>query len=1208
MSVVTRENNQAAIMQIANTYLAVQENHPLPAQKALDLAEKIDNNEIIIGFAGHFSAGKSSMINYLSKEDILPSSPIPTSANVVTLSSGESYTTVFFNSKSPEKYNGSVSLDTIKELCKDGDSIKAIEISRPLTSIPENVKIIDTPGVDSTNDADRVVTEASLHLMDHMYYVMDYNHVQSEVNLNFLLEMQSRKIPFSLIINQVDKHREEELSFADFASSVSDSLALWGIFPEETYFTSLKEPDHPYSQVNQLTKSFHEGFEKSDEPFSEPLYAIIEECVTEYREQFETDLNQLEEELNNLERIIQEESPQGTDSVSLIHDRQKNQLHEAKDQFDKRIKKFIGNAYLMPSHVREKAEAYLESEQTGFKVGLLFSKKKTEEERKIRKQEFYQVLTETAEKNLLWPLKERLSEFMHNYNITEEELLAKVQKLTFNYPASERISMLIEQGASVTGDYILRYTDQLAKDIQKHFRLEMQEWWEILKDEMSSEMEQEADRHYELLNALEQKEKVKNKQLEIEELVSNYKFSLLRIPQSNEYDPGSIEKLREAVNKRKGQIIDVEPEEIKADVTAPSHIQEKTPVNSQAEGAVDADKLAAKVSQVGSILENIPGFSSLIEQLEEKQQRLLNKQYTIALFGAFSAGKSSFANALLGENVLPVSPNPTTATINKISPPTYEHSHRTILVKVKSESELLEDLYYAASDRQEHYQTLEEAYASISEWSNEQLEKLVHQKKSFISAFVNGYPTMKQDVGREMTIPWDELSSFVSQEETSCFIEWVEIYYDCDWTQKGITLVDTPGADSVNARHTDVSFEYIKSADAVLFVTYFNHPFSRPDASFLKQLGRVKDAFSMDKMFFIINAADLAASNEEKLQVEDYVLQQLHSFQIRHPRLYSLSSLEALEDKLANKTNGSPGFSLFEEKFERFLKDELTSVLKHSIQKDLNYASETLQSYIQNASLSQQEKDEQLDKLRHTCDQLLSVVHKQRKNRAYKQIEQKTEKQLYYAHERMMLNFNDYFKDHINPSVVSGTLSQSKELLKEAILPLLEEIEFEMNQELRAISLRMEGFVEELAVQNREETQTEISKLEPSFLLNETVSEGNEGETLQFKKSVEVPLATVNKSIKWFKGTKSFFEGNEKERMRDEIASTLSEPLKKSITDSFDCLVAHSSKLYEERSKAMKAEWIKEINQYYENQRISLESEINSEDLQERLIQLNQVI
>ena len=45
--------------------------------------EKLTKQEYMIGFAGHFSAGKSSMINALTGGDLLPSSPIPTSANIV---------------------------------------------------------------------------------------------------------------------------------------------------------------------------------------------------------------------------------------------------------------------------------------------------------------------------------------------------------------------------------------------------------------------------------------------------------------------------------------------------------------------------------------------------------------------------------------------------------------------------------------------------------------------------------------------------------------------------------------------------------------------------------------------------------------------------------------------------------------------------------------------------------------------------------------------------------------------------------------------------------------------------------------------------------------------------------------------------------------------------------------------------------------------
>ena len=68
------------------------------------------------------------------------------------------------------------------------------------------------------------------------------------------------------------------------------------------------------------------------------------------------------------------------------------------------------------------------------------------------------------------------------------------------------------------------------------------------------------------------------------------------------------------------------------------------------------------------------------------------QEFTVALFGAFSAGKSSFSNALIGENVLPVSPNPTTAAINRIRPVSAGKEDGTADVLLKTEERMTEDV------------------------------------------------------------------------------------------------------------------------------------------------------------------------------------------------------------------------------------------------------------------------------------------------------------------------------------------------------------------------------------------------------------------------------------------------------------------------------------------------------------------------------------
>ncbi|WP_297987910.1 dynamin family protein, partial [uncultured Anoxybacillus sp.] len=58
------------------------------ADQTKQLIKKVYHEEFIIAFCGHFSAGKSSLINELIGTPLLPSSPIPTSANLVKVKSG----------------------------------------------------------------------------------------------------------------------------------------------------------------------------------------------------------------------------------------------------------------------------------------------------------------------------------------------------------------------------------------------------------------------------------------------------------------------------------------------------------------------------------------------------------------------------------------------------------------------------------------------------------------------------------------------------------------------------------------------------------------------------------------------------------------------------------------------------------------------------------------------------------------------------------------------------------------------------------------------------------------------------------------------------------------------------------------------------------------------------------------------------------------
>ncbi len=142
--------------------------------------------------------------------------------------------------------------------------------------------------------------------------------------------------------------------------------------------------------------------------------------------------------------------------------------------------------------------------------------------------------------------------------------------------------------------------------------------------------------------------------------------------------------------------------------------------------------------------------------------------------------------------------------------------------------------------------------------------------------------------------------------------------------------------------------------------------FSKADREFLIQLGRVKDSFQLDKMFFIINAIDLADSEEEKDTVIEYVHEHLIKYGVKNPHLYPLSSLNALKEKEEKVTSSVSGMPAFEEAFYHFITHDLANIAAQSSENELKRVSHLVAKLIESTEedASVREQKGQILKLR----------------------------------------------------------------------------------------------------------------------------------------------------------------------------------------------------------------------------------------------------
>ncbi|QJW47572.1 Dynamin family protein [bacterium BFN5] len=1144
-------NRQMTIRSLKGRLLAayeylVEHNDQENAEKVKQLAGKLVNEEFAIAFCGHFSAGKSTIINRLVGENLLPSSPIPTSANLVKVRAGEEYAKVFFKNERPRLYLAPYDYKMVKNYCKDGDQIHSIEISHSDSKLPSHTIIMDTPGIDSADDAHRIATESAIHLADLIFYVMDYNHVQSELNFMFTKELTEAGKEVYLVINQVDKHTEQELTFEEFKTSVVDSFSSWGVRPAAIFYTSLKQDEHEYNQFPELQAFLADRLTERDSLLLQSIFHSLQKILKDHldstKKKNEQEIQPFRDVLNELSSKEQEEL--ADNYHKLIED--KNALDEggemAERDFDAEVNKIMANSYLMPFQTRALAEAYLESCQSEFKVGWLFTKQKTIAEREERLNLFYQGIHEKTKSQLEWHLRDFLLKFLKAKRIDNTELLIRIQGFTVDF-SKELLAAAVRTGARLSDDSVLNYTDDVANQIKRIAKSSLAEFkLEIIKALL--------DRNAAIQVRLSEKSTNLERYITALEQVKKYEFA-------ERYEQSKLETMLSETNGTEDDryhLFDLEEEEFEVVNGETGHVEQvqkkpslpisKSITKEKSQLAdVPADRMkqtAEKLKKTAKLVHGLPGFAKLASELQEKAERLDHKGFTVALFGAFSAGKSSFANALIGERVLPVSPNPMTAAISKIKPINESYSHGTVLIKLKEEQAMLEDVNHALKLFDFHADSLAAARIKV-ETLNENLEQLGVAEKTnyaFLQAFARGYAAFSEQLGTVLERTITEFSDYVAVEEKSCFVEWIDLYYDCPLTRKGITLVDTPGADSINARHTGVAFDFIKNSDAILFVTYYNHAFSKADREFLIQLGRVKDSFQLDKMFFIINAIDLADNEEEKETVIEYVYEQLIKYGVRNPHLYPLSSLTALKEKQEKTELSVSGMSAFEEAFYHFITNDLANLAVAASENELSRVSRLVAKLIDSTKEDAAVKQQKRINIKAEKAGINAILSEQTAQNLQSRLYQQTEVLIYYVKQRVFLRFNDFFKEAFNSSVLRDDGRDLKKALQHALDELLEQIGFEFAQELRATTVRLDRFAEKITA------EYQVALIETIDELNQDLSfslfEFENKAQIDFEPAFQnIQYGLFSNALAYFKNPKSFFEKSESKLMSEELYRVL---------------------------------------------------------------------
>ncbi|NOK78700.1 MAG: dynamin [Chloroflexi bacterium AL-N5] len=277
------------------------------------------------------------------------------------------------------------------------------------------------------------------------------------------------------------------------------------------------------------------------------------------------------------------------------------------------------------------------------------------------------------------------------------------------------------------------------------------------------------------------------------------------------------------------------------------------------------------------------GLERDIEDVGRASHNLRQGVFRLLVLGDMKRGKSTFLNALIGENLLPSDVNPCTALLT--------------ILKYGAEKRVTVHFSNGNSPEQLDSQSFKERYTIAPEEAKEWAEK--HQQ---------AFPNVSHAV----------------------------VEYPLALLEKGVEIVDSPGLNDTEARN-ELSLGYINNCHAILFVLRASQPCTMAERRYLENYLKERGL----SIFFLINAWDQVKESlidpddaQELATAESKLRKVFHTHlapycqvdgaNLYGERVFEISALKALRKQI--KDTDAPlegtGFPVFMGALNTFLTEE----------------------------------------------------------------------------------------------------------------------------------------------------------------------------------------------------------------------------------------------------------------------------------------------
>jgi len=184
-------------------------------ERLLAVKEQLISNHFNLVVLGQFKRGKTTLINSLVGNEILPSSVVPLTSIITILKFGNKVRCDIFMNDGTEQ---SIEIEELHDYVTESGNpknvrgVKCASIEYPIPLLEKGMQLVDTPGIGSTFLHNTETTYEFLDHLDAAVFLMSADVPISQVEKELLETIKSSTQKIFFVLNKVDNLTVEEIT------------------------------------------------------------------------------------------------------------------------------------------------------------------------------------------------------------------------------------------------------------------------------------------------------------------------------------------------------------------------------------------------------------------------------------------------------------------------------------------------------------------------------------------------------------------------------------------------------------------------------------------------------------------------------------------------------------------------------------------------------------------------------------------------------------------------------------------------------------------------------------------------------------------------------------------------------------------------------------------------------------------------------------